>query len=419
MEEIFLKKEMDCVSYDWTGAAQICLRIKVGLSASYEITSAGTELMGIGLYHGTAQICSVKKINEISIARTFIKDKKYHLVIYCKQSERNIVKFYIRRLKLPIKEYLQYQWAIINLKNGVDINLLPAREYTRGFGVTIAIADTGIVSHNALINRIDNDMSYDFVHNISCLNPITEYCNNSSSLTGHATHIAGIIGASEESKILSIAPESKLISYKILGAPIKESKIFNNSSEAFVQAIQRAKEVGVNIINCSFGGENPSRIEYEAIKKAKDILFVISAGNKAKNLKLFPEYPACYKLDNIIVVAAIDNNGNLCDNSNYGLSVDIAAPGYKILGPYNKDSYIYASATSIATPIVTGICALVWSVNRNLSPMQVKSIITDKNNITKAKSLEGKVKNCGIIDAYRSVISAIELSGDGTDDRKI
>ncbi len=86
--------------------------------------------------------------------------------------------------------------------------------------------------------------------------------------------------------------------------------------------------------------------------KAKDILFVIAAGNNAVDLAEEPKYTACYYHENSLVVA-IDEQGQLYATSNYGGSTDIAAPGSSILSTYLEDNYICAHGTSAATPFVS------------------------------------------------------------------
>ena len=145
------------------------------------------------------------------------------------------------------------------------------------------------------------------------------------------------------------------------------------------------------------------------MEKAKNIIFILAAGNNSLNLEQKPMFPACYNLKNSITVAAIDKTGELYATSNYGNFVDIVAPGENIVGPYAKDSYIKANGTSVATPFVTGVCALILEKYPNLTPYELKKVITQKTNVTTIESLNGKIKSKGLINAYKIFNSLEEI----------
>jgi subtilisin family serine protease len=128
------------------------------------------------------------------------------------------------------------------------------------------------------------------------------------------------------------------------------------------------------------GGGGYSEPLYNAIEKAgaADSLFVAAAGNAANNNDQQPSYPASYDLKNIIAVASTDHNDNIFSFSNYGAkTVDLGTPGSGIYSTILDDSYTTYSATSMASPHVAGVAALVLAQNPNLTYAEVKETILD------------------------------------------
>ena len=142
--------------------------------------------------------------------------------------------------------------------------------------------------------------------------------------SSHGTHIAGIIAATKNNGkgIIGVAPQAKIMA-------IKSSLEVSN----IIQSIDFAIQNGAKIINASYGDSNYSQSEYDAINLFKQAggIFVTAAGNTADNNDYIHDYPSGYNLDNIISVAATDQNDALASFSNYGASsVDVGAPGTNI-----------------------------------------------------------------------------------------
>lgn len=127
------------------------------------------------------------------------------------------------------------------------------------------------------------------------------------------------------------------------------------------------------------------------------------------------EYPAMYNCDNMIIVAAMNYNGNLCNFSNYGGPTQIAAPGDIILSTFatTKTYYRFSGGTSMAAPHVSGVAALIWSYYKNLTAAQVKQRIISPNNVSYSNKLDGKVSSNGCLNAWYA------FSNDSASPRKI
>ncbi len=200
----------------------------------------------------------------------------------------------------------------------------------------------------------------------------------------HGTHVAGTIAAVKNNSkgIIGVAPQAKIMAIK-----------FGLDIVSEVKAIDFAIQNGAKVINASFGGVDFSQSEYDAINRFKTAggILVASAGNGGDdqigdNNDVTPQYPANYNLDNIISVAATDQNDSLATFSNYGTtSVDVGAPGTNIYSTVadtnaifsdgSDEKYEYYSGTSMAAPHVAGLAALIQGYNPNLTVAQVKNAI--------------------------------------------
>jgi hypothetical protein len=114
-------------------------------------------------------------------------------------------------------------------------------------------------------------------------------------------------------------------------------------------------------VNASLGATGFSFTEYDMLRSLPGTLFVVAAGNDGESNESNPHYPCSYDLANIVCVAASNNRDGLAGFSNYGATtVDLAAPGRSVLSTW-PGGYAYASGTSMATPQVSGVAALVHS----------------------------------------------------------
>ncbi len=394
----------------------------VAETGSYEMTFQSSVISQIALIAPSGDVLTKLHplaITTLKMAKTLLKEQVYKLEFQVTEGVKPVqdsvaLNLEIQRIPEPDMKYFRYQWALLNKRTGYDINILPVWQYTKGEGISIGIADTGVnYKHVNLRGTVDLGRSYNFLHDMRDILPIDELNLSEARMNVHGTHIAGVINASEDFKqgIVGVAPLAKVVSLKILGSRIPEHPIYRQATDAFVSVIAYAKENDIKIINCSFGGQEPSMVEKAAMLEAEDLLFVIAAGNKGRDLNLYKQYPACYNVPNSIVVAATDHNGELFENSNYGEGVDIGAPGYKIIGAFKDDEYVLASATSIAAGFVSGVCGLIWSVNPSLTAVQVKEKVVSATCVTYKKSLEGLVGCSGMLNAYQAVAQTLMSKG--------
>jgi len=244
--------------------------------------------------------------------------------------------------------------------------------------------------------------------------------NNNSVFDGtgddHGTHVAGTIGGigGNGKGIAGICWKVKLLNAKFLGTYGGTTANAIKAVDYFTKLKTRSRNP-VNIVatNNSWGGGGYSQGLRDAIERAKaaNILFVAAAGNSSANIDATPSYPASYNNDNIITVASITSTGALSSFSNYGsTSVDLGAPGSGIVStvPVRSSTgivsgYANYSGTSMATPHVTGACALYAASHPGSSAAVIKNAILSSALSTATPSLSGKTATNGRLDANKLI----------------
>jgi subtilisin family serine protease len=183
--------------------------------------------------------------------------------------------------------------------------------------------------------------------------------------------------------------------------------------DAAVNAINYATKMHVNIMSNSWGGGGYSDALKNAISAAKDagILFVAAAGNESNNNDGNPTYPAGYQVDNVVAVAATDNQDKIASFSNYGAStVHVAAPGVKVYSTTKGGTYSVFSGTSMATPHVAGISALLLSANPGWSYAEIKDRLIKTSD--PVPGLRRKVAAHGRVNAYNALKGIVPPNDD-------
>lgn len=200
----------------------------------------------------------------------------------------------------------------------------------------------------------------------------------------HGTHVAGIIGQIRNNKI---GGDGVATNVEIM--PIRAVPNGDEYDKDIALAIRYAVDNGAKVINGSFGKDYSPHKEWvwDAMKYAesKDVLIILAAGNDGKDVDVEPNYPedtADKKTElvtNVVKVGAINYNYGknvVADFSNFGTdNVDIFAPGVKIYATIPDSKFKYEQGTSMASPNVAGVAALIRSYYPNLKAAQVKQII--------------------------------------------
>ncbi|MCT7356399.1 S8 family serine peptidase [Streptomyces sp. 15-116A] len=337
-------------------------------------------------------------------------------------------------------EYSQ-QWDLFESTAGMRVP--GAWDLTTGSGVTVAVIDTGYVSHSDLAANIVG--GYDFISDTAVsvdgngrdsnpADPGDWYaageCGQAagSDSSWHGTHVAGTIAAATNNGkgVAGIAYGAKISPVRVLGkCGGYDSDIIDAitwASGGTVSGVPANTNVA-KVINMSLGGGGAcSTATQSAINAAvnRGTTVVVAAGNENQNAA--NSSPA--NCGNVITVAATNRSGSRASYSNYGSVVDIAAPGGEtrtstangILSTLNSgtrtpstENYAFYQGTSMATPHIAGLAALMKSAAPALTPAQIESAI--KSN---ARALPGTCSGgcgAGLADAAKTVQA---VTGGGT-----
>lgn len=218
----------------------------------------------------------------------------------------------------------------------------------------------------------------------------------------HGTHCAGTIAGvgNNSTGVAGVNWKAKIMAVKFLGAT------GGGSLSDAILAIQYAVKMGAKISSNSWGCVNcSSQALYDAIKatNAQGHLFIAAAGNHAGNNDgTQVSYPSSYDLENIIAVAATDHLDALASFSGYGLkTVDLGAPGVNIYSTTPGKTYKSLNGTSMATPHVSGVAALLKAYKPELTHLGIKERIL--KTVDPIPALNGKSVTGGRLNAYNAV----------------
>ena len=281
------------------------------------------------------------------------------------------------------------EWHLASLRAPAAWDITSGRT-----NVLVAVLDSGIdAAHPDLAGQ--STPGYDFVNNTP--NPGDDF--------GHGTAVAGVLAAAGNNGlgIAGIAFGCRVLPVKVMD----RSGFAAYSSIA--EGIHFAVEQGARVVNISIVGSQPSGALQEAIDFAwsNNVIVVASAGNYANSV---PQYPAA--CDHVLAVSATEPDGSLAWFSSFGTNVTLSAPGDAIWTTQNDTNAPYGpwSGTSLASPLVAGVAALVLAENPALTAAQVCSILEQTAEDLGSPGYDSSF-GYGQVDAYAAVDAASQLPG--------
>lgn len=317
--------------------------------------------------------------------------------------------------------------SVTRVFEGINQTVVSPSAETNPYGINLVQANQVSDANTGNIKVCITDSGYEGNH--EDLRAYTDYRitgnnsdgqgNNTGSWwepgNAHGTHVAGTIGAigNNGKGVNSINPSGLL--------KIHNVKVFGNDGNwgygsDMVKAVEQCRNAGAKIINMSLGGSQSSMTERNAFNAAYNagVLNIAAAGN-AGNSSM--SYPASY--DSVMSVAAVNSSKSRASFSQYNSQVEIAAPGVSVTSTVLDNGYATWDGTSMATPHVAGVAALVWSHYPSCSASQIRNAI----NVT-AEDLGSSGRDSsygyGLIKA-RAMYNALSTYGcnvidDGDDD---
>ncbi|MGV7002489.1 S8 family peptidase [Priestia megaterium] len=225
----------------------------------------------------------------------------------------------------------------------------------KGQDVVVAVLDTGCqTDHPDLINQVIGGKNFTDDFSGSDL----KFDDNN----GHGTHVAGTIAALQNGTgVVGVAPKAKLLICKVLGGDGSGSYDWIIEGIKYATNWRGKNGERVRVISMSLGGPDDVPALHQAVKDAvaQGILFVCAAGNEGDSKEDTYEYAYPGGYNEVIEVGAVDLSGRLSSFSNNNTEVDCVAPGEDIVSTYPGSQYAKLSGTSMATPHVSGVLAVL------------------------------------------------------------
>ncbi|MBJ7451545.1 MAG: S8 family serine peptidase [Blastococcus sp.] len=259
-------------------------------------------------------------------------------------------------------------------------------------GVVVAVLDTGVSPHSELTAALLPGRNF---------TPSGSGASDSGDVQGHGTHVAGTVAADAGSGVEGIAVGAKVLPVKVL------DDSGSGASSWISSGILWAADQGADVINMSLGGQYSSTVYDAAIAYARSqgTTVIAAAGNANTSATFMPA-----AAPGVIGVAATDQNRGKASFSNYGSYVDVAAPGVNIASTYPGNRYVGMNGTSMASPHVAGVVALMVAAAPAITPDQVEQALTSSATDLGVPGRDDYFGS-GQVDALNAVRAARALAG--------
>jgi len=321
-----------------------------------------SKIRNLNLINGQSVYIDSNKIKELK------QDEDIELLV-----EDHLVKTLGKTVRQP-RQIMPWGIEMINSQNTWNLST--------GKRVKIAIVDTGVdVTHPDLSGNIGGGANF------------VASAKSYKDDNGHGTHVAGIVASTNNTiGVVGVAPQAKIYSVKVL------DKSGTGYISDIIAGLQWSVSNGMDIVNMSFGSNYPNEAFEAAINAASDagVIIVAAAGNDGSAV----DYPAAY--EKTIAVSATDSGNNLASFSSRGEQVDVAAPGVSIYSTYKGSTYATMSGTSMATPHVSGIIALMLQRDPGMTLDEIRQQF-DTGCVDLGPDGRDPYFGCGLLDALELV----------------
>jgi len=373
--------------------------VKISAPYAKHYAKFGGSFQSASIY-GLERICEVVFDNEVDVFAICEELMKNENVEYAEP-----VPIYTTFEWKPNDPGLNLQWHLkdIDIYNAWAV----AKDKT---GVLVGIVDSGTdwehqdLAANSWVNPNDSSRGWNFVGNVTLQEFLSGVVKPNNDVrpkkTGnlHGTHVAGIAAA--------VANNGKFGAGTGVNVKHISTKHSHDDDPYFrlidgYKGIMYCAEKGAKVINCSWGGSGYSRAGEDVINEVLDmgVAIIAATGNDGTDNDIMAHYPSNYK--GVIAVGSTKNYDDISNFTNHGYSAMLFAPGSAIYSTMPAQKFDSISGTSMASPVVAGVAALVLSVFPDYTPKQVyhqlRSTVTNIDNPKTASKLYGK------INAYKAV----------------